>query len=135
MHQVLAFVATTYVVVAILLLLPVFCLPINYVVTIQLQISLAVVILALTIILIWMIFKAKRANQFKIKTGKEVLIGSIGCAVTDLKPEGEIRVVGEFWQATTKEGPIKNGEKVEVVGMEGMFLVVKPIKEKLNLLK
>jgi membrane-bound ClpP family serine protease len=57
-------------------------------------------------------------------------IGSVGLAVTDLKPRGEIRVLGEFWQATAKEGEIKTGEKVEVVGMEGMLLVVKPVKEK-----
>jgi len=77
-----------------------------------------------------MIYKAAQAKLSKIKTGKEALIGSRGVAVTDLNPKGEIRVLGEFWQATAKEGEIKNGEKVEVVGMQGMFLVVKPVKEK-----
>jgi len=77
-----------------------------------------------------MIYNAAKAKLSKIKTGKEVLIGSVCVAVTDLNPKGEIRVLGEFWQAITKEGEIKNGEKVEVVGMQGMFLVVKPVKEK-----
>jgi membrane-bound serine protease (ClpP class) len=77
-----------------------------------------------------MIYKAAQAKLSKIKTGKEALISSKGVAVTDLNPKGEIRVLGEFWQATTKESEIKTGEKVDVVGMQGMFLVVKPIKEK-----
>ena len=78
----------------------------------------------------WMLYKGVKARLFKVKTGKEALIGAKGVAVTDLKPIGEIRVIGEFWQATAKDEWIKNGETVEVVGMEGMFLVVKPAKEK-----
>lgn len=77
----------------------------------------------------WMLYKGIKAKRFKVKTGKEALIGAKGIAVTDLKPTGEIRVIGEFWQATRDEW-IKNGETVEVVGMEGMFLVVKLAKEK-----
>jgi membrane-bound serine protease (ClpP class) len=77
-----------------------------------------------------MLYKGVKAKLFKVKTGKEALIGARGVAVTDLKPTGEIRVVGEFWQATTKDEWIKNGETVEVVGLEGMFLAVKPAKEK-----
>jgi len=106
-----------------------------YGVSLQVQVALAVIALAIAAIVIWMIYKAARANLSKIKTGKEALVGSVGVAVTDLKPEGEIRVVGEFWQATVKEGCIKSGEKVEVVGMDGMFLVVRPVKEKFNSLK
>ena len=79
-----------------------------------------------------MLYKGVKANLFKVKTGKEALIGARGTAVTDLKPAGEIRVVGEFWQATAKGKWIKKGEPIEVVGLEGMFLVVKPAKEKLN---
>jgi membrane-bound serine protease (ClpP class) len=79
-----------------------------------------------------MLYEGVKATLFKVKTGKEALIGARGIAVTDLKPIGEIRVVGEFWQATAKDEWIKNGEPVEVVGLEGMFLVVKPAKEKLN---
>jgi membrane-bound serine protease (ClpP class) len=71
-----------------------------------------------------------KAQYAKVKTGKEALIGAKGVAVTDLNPKGEIRVVGEFWQATAKGTQIRSGQTVEVVGMEGMFLVVKPSEEK-----
>jgi membrane-bound serine protease (ClpP class) len=135
MHPALTFVAAACIVIAVLLLLSAFQGTNYYGVSLQVQIALAVIALAIAAIVIWMIYKAARANLSKIKTGKEALIGSVGVAVTDLKPEGEIRVVGEFWQATTKEGWIKSGEKVEVVGMDGMFLVVRPVKEKFNSLK
>jgi membrane-bound serine protease (ClpP class) len=135
MHSALTFVAAACIVIAVLLLFSAFQGASYYGVTPQTQIALAIVTLVAAAIITWMIYKAARAKLSKIKTGKEALIGSVGVAVTDLKPEGEIRVVGEFWQATAKEGWIKNGEKVEVVGMEGMFLVVRPVKEKLNSLK
>jgi membrane-bound serine protease (ClpP class) len=130
MHTALTFVAAACIIIAVLLLFSVFQGANYYGISPQVQIALAVISLAIATIVIWMIYKAARANLYKIKTGKEALVGSVGVAVTDLKPEGEIRVVGEFWQATVKEGWIKKSEKVEVVGMEGMFLVVRPIKEK-----
>jgi membrane-bound serine protease (ClpP class) len=130
MHPGLTFLAAACIVIAVLLLLSAFQGASYYGITPQAQLALAIVTLIVAAIISWMIYKAAQAKLSKIKTGKEALIGSVGLAVTDLKPRGEIRVLGEFWQATAKEDGIKTGEKVEVVGMEGMLLVVKPIKEK-----
>ena len=130
MHAALVFIAAACIVIAVLLSFSVFQSANFHEVSLQVQIALAVIVLAIAAIAIWMIYKAAKADLYKIKTGKEALVGSVGVAVTDLKPNGEIRVLGEFWQATVKEGWIKNGEKVEVVGMDGMFLVVRPVKEK-----
>jgi membrane-bound serine protease (ClpP class) len=130
MHPGLTFLAAACIVIAVLLLLSAFQGASYYGITPQAQLALAIVTLIVAAIISWMIYKAAQAKLSKIKTGKEALIGSVGLAVTDLKPRGEIRVLGEFWQATAKEGEIKTGEKVEVVGMEGMLLVVKPVKEK-----
>ena len=38
--------------------------------------------------------------------------------------------MGEFWEATAKDTTIVAGQAVEVVGMDGMFLVVKPTEQK-----
>ncbi len=130
MHPALAFVAAICLVIAGLLLCSALQGVSYYGVAPEAQLALAIIIIVIALIIIWMIYKAAQAKLSKIKTGKEALIGSRGVAVTDLNPKGEIRVLGEFWQATAKEGEIKNGEKVEVVGMQGMFLVVKPVKEK-----
>jgi membrane-bound serine protease (ClpP class) len=100
--------------------------------SIQTEIAIAAIVFVIAILAAWILYKGLSAKFAKIKTGKEALIGSRGVAVTDLKPRGEIRVLGEFWQAIIKDKAqgISNGEEVEVLGMEGMFLVVKPAEEK-----
>ena len=81
--------------------------------------------------IIILIFAAGFKAQFRrVKTGKEALIGARGVATTDLKPKGEVRVMSEFWEATAKEATIAAGQEVEVIGMEGMTLVVKPAEQK-----
>jgi len=96
------------------------------------EIAIALIVIIAVIITIsgWLVYAAAKAQLSKVKTGKEALIGSIGVAVTDLKPKGEVRVNGEFWEALSKESSITVGHTVEVVGMQGMFLVVKPSEEK-----
>jgi membrane-bound serine protease (ClpP class) len=97
---------------------------------IQTEVALAVIVLVIAILAAWILYTGLAANLAKIKTGKEALISSRGIAITDLKPKGEIRVMGEFWQAIAKEKWINNGEKVKVVDMDGMFLVVIRADEK-----
>jgi len=81
--------------------------------------------------IIILIFAAGFKAQFRrVKTGKEALIGARGVATTDLKPKGEVRVMSEFWEATAKNTTIAAGQEVEVIGMEGMTLVVKPAEQK-----
>jgi membrane-bound ClpP family serine protease len=101
-----------------------------YGIAIQIEETLAVTLLIIAAITAWIIYAGIRAQYSRIKTGKEALIGAKGIATTDLKPNGEVRVMGEFWQATAKDATIENGQAVEVVGMEGMFLVVKKVEEK-----
>jgi membrane protein implicated in regulation of membrane protease activity len=38
--------------------------------------------------------------------------------------------MGEFWEATAKDAKLNAGQVVEVVGMEGMLLVVKLAEQK-----
>lgn len=72
-----------------------------------------------------------RAHRRKAQTGKEEMIGLIGEVVDALTPEGLIRVRGELWKAVSKNGEkIEFGEKVRVVGMDGLKLIVVREKEK-----
>jgi membrane-bound serine protease (ClpP class) len=119
----------------VLLLVAVFSGVTYYGVSEQLMIGTALILLSIAAIVAWMLYAAIRAQYVKVKTGKEALMGARGVAVTELNPKGEIRVLGEFWQATTKEGPISIGQAVEVVDMESMLLVVKAVEEKLNSLE
>ena len=130
MHAWLAFLGGTCAFIGALLIIAAFSSVNYYGISTQMEIALAIIALAIAILAAWMLYKGLAANLATVKTGKEALIGSKGVAVTDLKPKGEIRVMGEFWQATVKEEQIANGEMVEVIGMEGMFLVVKRSEEK-----
>ncbi len=60
-----------------------------------------------------------RAHRRRPTTGKEGLIGRIGVATVDLKPEGVVEIRGELWNAVAEE-EIKAGEKVQVKAMDGM---------------
>jgi membrane-bound serine protease (ClpP class) len=71
-----------------------------------------------------------KAQHRRIKTGREALIGAHGIATTDIEPKGTVRVLGEFWQAKTKDTSIQNGQNIVVEDMDGMFLVVKPAEQK-----
>ena len=64
-----------------------------------------------------------KAQRGKIATGKRGMVGEIGVARTDLKPEGSVFVQGEIWKAVSDE-PIEKGEKVVVKGVEQMTLKV-----------
>ncbi len=64
----------------------------------------------------------------QVKTGPESLIGATGVALTDLSPVGEVRVEGIVWRARCMSGSIKAGEGVRVVMIDGLTLVVEPLK-------
>ncbi|MBV9120707.1 MAG: NfeD family protein, partial [Chloroflexi bacterium] len=57
-------------------------------------------------------------------TGEYELIGKVGEVRSDLQPNGEITVNGEWWKATSDE-TIERGAHVEVLGMKGLTLLVR----------
>ncbi len=66
-----------------------------------------------------------RDRRRRAQTGKEEMIGLRGRVVRELDPEGMIKVRGELWRAVSKTGErIAVGETVEVVGMNGLTLIV-----------
>jgi membrane-bound serine protease (ClpP class) len=130
MHAWLAFLAGILVVVGGLLIFSAALGIAYYGLALQIEAAIAIILLLAAGISVWLFYVGVKAQHKRVKTGKEALIGAKGVATTDLKPKGEVRVLGEFWQATAKETPIANGDPVEVVDMEGMFLVVKPTQQK-----
>lgn len=67
-----------------------------------------------------------KAQRRRVVTGKESLEGAIALALTDLKPEGIVLVEGERWKAESPE-PIVAGEKVIILGLDGLKLKVKKL--------
>lgn len=70
---------------------------------------------------------AIRAQRSPIGVGRESLIGRIGEARTDLSPNGMVQVAGELWSAglEAQTGSLPSGTRVEVVGVEGIRLLVR----------
>ena len=130
MHAWLAFLAGILVVVGGLLIFSASLGIAYYGLGLQIEAAIAIILLLVGGIAAWLFYIGVKSQHKRVKTGEEALIGAKGVATTDLKPKGEVRVLGEFWQATAKEAPITNGDPVEVVDMEGMFLIVKPAQQK-----
>jgi len=74
----------------------------------------------------WVIGPIRRRSKL---TGPESMIGKIGVATTDLKPKGEVRVVGENWRAESLSGDIEKGERVNVKALKGLVVMVEKVQE------
>ena len=66
-----------------------------------------------------------RALRRKPVTGLPAMIGSRGKVISSLAPKGVIKVKGELWEAESDGRKIKTGEKVTVVGQDGLKLIVR----------
>jgi membrane-bound serine protease (ClpP class) len=55
-----------------------------------------------------------------------LLVGKTGFATSDLAPKGTVQVASELWTATAEDAtPIRAGDLVSVVGLEGLILKVR----------
>ena len=61
------------------------------------------------------------------KAGPETLIGGSGRAITEVRPEGMVRVRGEDWRARSETG-VDAGHRIRVVGREQLTLLVEPVE-------
>ena len=92
-----------------------------------LRVSLHVIIptvATLAAIILFVVQRALRAQAYRVTTGAQGLIGEVGTASTALNPNGTVFVHGELWQASSLH-PVKAGEQVRVVRIEGLHLIVK----------
>jgi membrane-bound serine protease (ClpP class) len=71
---------------------------------------------------------ALRAQRSRVATGREGLVGEVGTALGDLAPHGKVFVHGETWDARSLR-PARQGQRVQVLGLEGMELQVEPVEE------
>lgn len=74
----------------------------------------------------------KFTGKETIKTNSYSLIGKRGIVTTDINPiegAGQVKVNGEIWSANTEdELTISKGTEVEVLKIEGVKLIVAPLK-------
>ena len=88
--------------------------------------------LALIPIALWELFEIYlwlRWRNVRSITGAETYVGGTARAVTDCKPDGQVRFRGQLWRAHCDEGA-EAGDDVEVTAVDGLHLKVKPARTK-----
>lgn len=85
-------------------------------------IALMAALAAFAIITYWL---GSRALKKKPVVGLTDMVGARGRAVSDIAPEGTIRIKGELWESKAEGRKISAGTKVTVVGQEGLKLIVR----------
>jgi membrane-bound serine protease (ClpP class) len=73
---------------------------------------------AIEIVEAWIMLRWSRGRRSH--TGAEAMVGAAAVVLED----GWVRVAGERWRARA-DAPLEPGETVEVVGIEGLTLVVR----------
>jgi membrane-bound serine protease (ClpP class) len=69
-------------------------------------------------IALWLTLRNRRATM-----GAEALVGTPGRAISNLDPEGQVRVKGQIWKARSDER-VAQGEDVVVLSFDGLRLEV-----------
>ena len=89
--------------------------------------AVGVVVLAFVV---WMIYELRRVSKSEsyIPTGSSgQLIGTTVLVTSALEPTGEVYAAGETWTARTADrSSVEAGVSVEIIGIDGVTLLVKP---------
>jgi membrane-bound serine protease (ClpP class) len=74
------------------------------------------------------VYWQRRMRRRRARTGVENLIGATGEVTERLSPSGQIRVLGELWQARSSS-ELPPGSRVRVVAVHGLMLEVEPVAD------
>jgi membrane-bound serine protease (ClpP class) len=69
-----------------------------------------------------------RAQRWRVRTGRQGLIGTRAEVVERLAPTGRVRIGGELWNARS-DAPADVGTDVVVTAVDGLMLRVRPTRE------
>lgn len=77
------------------------------------------------------IYKMMKSIKLPIRTGLEEMMGQEAVVIDDIAPEGKVRIKDEIWAATAKGARLEQGKKVQIVGSQGLVLVVENTEVKI----
>ncbi len=93
------------------------------------RLSLAIIIPATVVTALFFIFvvgAGLRAQFFPVRAGKETMLGKTVNAISSIDASGgKVFIEGEYWNAVS-DVVVEKDQPVEVVGIEGLTLKVKP---------
>jgi membrane-bound serine protease (ClpP class) len=81
---------------------------------------------AAALVLAGSVWLFNRARTRPVVTGAEQIVGTQAEALADFTETGTVRLGGEIWNARTN-APVRAGQRVRVVRMEGLLLHVEPV--------
>ena len=89
-------------------------------------IILVLILTGISALILYKLFKSARKRLTVLE-----FVGEVARTIDEIGPEKEgfVRFHGEYWRARS-DTLIKPGEKVKVIGKEGLVLIVEPLKEK-----
>jgi membrane-bound serine protease (ClpP class) len=97
----------------------------GYAVSLSLILALAVISAGFFLFIIGAAIKARRRP---VVSGREEMLQSVGEALEDFQGQGRMLVHGETWRAQCAK-PVRRGDRLRVVGIDGLLLQVMHINE------
>ncbi|MCK0536892.1 nodulation protein NfeD [Alcanivorax sp. CY1518] len=76
-------------------------------------------------LMLWTMTRLWSLRRRPPQTGEEALVGATAVALGDFDGDGRVRVMGESWLASAAV-PVREGDKLRVVAVEGLRLHVEP---------
>lgn len=76
-------------------------------------------------LMLWTLTRFATLRRRPVHSGAEQLIGATAVALEDFETNGHVRLHGERWNAVS-DAPVKQGDELEVVRLEGLTVHVTP---------
>jgi membrane-bound serine protease (ClpP class) len=86
-------------------------------------------LVSLGLFVLEVVYWQRRMRAHKVRTGVENLVGAVGTVTEPLAPVGQIRVLGELWEARSTR-TLPAGSSIRVVAVQGLRLDVEPESNK-----
>ncbi|MFY0992091.1 NfeD family protein [Halomonas sp. C05BenzN] len=81
-----------------------------------------------SVLMLWVMTRFVGLRRRPAKTGQEELVGSEARVLEDFDGRGHVRLMGERWRASSAV-PLRKGQVVRVVGVEGLTVEVEPLEQ------
>lgn len=108
----------------LILALPFLALPVFWWLPIGGAITVYVFVLFVTGAVYWLAMRAMRAP---VMSGIETVLQKVGTVRAAEGRRGSIWVASELWSAECRDTPLAVGDKVKVVGFDGLRLIVRKV--------
>jgi membrane-bound serine protease (ClpP class) len=69
------------------------------------------------------LFWNRRVRAQRVRSGVDILVGETGIVLSPCRPDGQVQLRGEIWEAHCNEGA-NSGDEVVVRARDGLTLIV-----------